>query len=340
MKLASLKDGGRDGTLVVVNRELSRAVACPNIATTLQQALDNWASTAPKLAKLYAQLCAEEVDSFTLDSFTFISFTFNPAAVASPLPRAYQFLDGSSYVNHVELVRKSRGVEMPQSFWTDPLMYQGLSDTFLAPHEPMPFVNGDDWGADFEGEIAIITDDVPMGVSAEEAGRHICLILLCNDISLRLLAAPELQKGFGFVQCKPASSFSPVAVSPDELGEHWRDGRLQLPLRCSLNGELFGAPHAGTDMVFNFPQLIAHAAKTRCLSAGTIIGSGTVSNRDRSAGSSCIVERRMLETIESGKASTPFLRAGDRVHMEVLDEQGQSIFGAIDQEAAAYRSGS
>jgi fumarylacetoacetate (FAA) hydrolase len=328
MKLASLKEGGRDGTLIVVNRELTRAVACPQVAATLQQALDNWTDTAPRLEKVYAQLCAGEIDSIA----------FDPAAVASPLPRAYQFLDGSAYVNHVELVRKSRGVEMPQSFWTDPLMYQGLSDTFLAPQDPMPYVNAEDWGADFEGEIAVITDDVPMGIGVEEAGKHICLVLLCNDISLRLMAAQELQKGFGFVQCKPASAFSPVAVTPDELGEHWRDGRLQLPLRSTLNGSLFGSPHAGTDMVFNFPQLIAHAAKTRRLAAGTIIGSGTVSNRDRSAGSSCIVERRTLEIIDGGKAVTPFLREGDRVRMEVLDEHGLSIFGAIEQEAVAYRS--
>ncbi len=331
MKLASLKQGGRDGSLIVVSQDLTRAIACPQIALTLQQALDDWSSTAPQLQAIYHSLCEAEAPQE--------SFPFDPHQAASPLPRAYQFLDGSAYVNHVELVRRSRGVEMPQSFWTDPLMYQGLSDSFLAPHDPMPFINDDtDWGADFEGEIAVITDDVPMGVKLEDAEQHIALVLLCNDISLRLLAAQELQKGFGFVQCKPASSFSPVAVSVAELGQHWRDGRLQLPLRCTLNEELFGEPHAGTDMVFNFPQLIVHAAKTRRLLAGTIIGSGTVSNRDRQVGSSCIVERRTLETLESGKASTPFLRTGDRVHMEVLDDSGHSIFGAIEQEAVPFQS--
>jgi fumarylacetoacetate (FAA) hydrolase len=333
MKLASLRQGGRDGSLIVVNQDLTRAVACPQIAATLQQALDNWSRVAPPLQSLYQRLCAD--DALTE------SFPFDPQQTSSPLPRAYQFLDGSAYVNHVELVRRSRGVEMPQSFWTDPLMYQGLSDSFLAPHEVMPFINPDeDWGADFEGEIAIITDDVPMGVSLSDAEQHICLVLLCNDISLRLLAAQELQKGFGFVQCKPASSFSPVAVTLEELGRHWREGRLQLPLRCSLNGELFGEPHAGTDMVFNFPQLIVHAAKTRRLAAGTIIGSGTVSNRDRGVGSSCIVERRTLETLEQGRPGTPFLRAGDRVRLEVLDDSGHSIFGAIEQEAVLYRRAS
>ncbi len=331
MKLASLKQGGRDGSLIVVSQDLTRAIACPQIAATLQQALDNWSNAAPRLHALYRKLCADDALKE--------SFPFDPQQLASPLPRAYQFLDGSAYVNHVELVRRSRGVEMPQSFWTDPLMYQGLSDSFLAPQESMPFINADDdWGADFEGEIAVITDDVPMGVKLEDAEQHICLVLLCNDISLRLLAAQELQKGFGFVQCKPASSFSPVAVCLAELGQHWRDGRLQLPLRCSLNGELFGEPHAGTDMVFNFPQLIVHATKTRRLLAGTIIGSGTVSNRERGVGSSCIVERRTIETLENGKASTPFLRSGDRVHMEVLDSSGHSIFGAIEQEAVSCQA--
>ena len=329
MKLASLKQG-RDGSLIVVSQDLTRAVACPQIAETLQQALDSWPGAAPQLHALYQSLCTDEAIKG--------SFPFDPQQVLSPLPRAYQFLDGSAYVNHVELVRRSRGVEMPQSFWTDPLMYQGLSDSFLAPQEAMPFINSDDdWGADFEGEIAIITDDVPMGVALADAEQHICLVLLCNDISLRLLAAQELQKGFGFVQCKPASSFSPVAVSLAELGQHWREGRLQLPLRCHLNDELFGEPHAGTDMVFNFPQLIVHAAKTRNLTAGTIIGSGTVSNRERGVGSSCIVERRTLEILENGKASTPFLRSGDRVHMEMLDDSGHSIFGAIEQEAVPYQ---
>lgn len=329
MKLATLKTGGRDGTLIVVSADLTRAVKCMDIAPTLQKAVEDWHFTRTKLEVLYRQLSegAKVGDVFP----------FNPREVSSPLPRAYQFVDGSAYVTHVELVRKSRGVEMPESFWTDPLMYQGCSDSFHGPCEDLPYASADDWGTDFEGEVAVIVNDVPMGVSSEQAEKHIKLVMLCNDVSLRKLAMPELQKGFGFLQCKPPSSFSPVAVSVDTLGKYWREGRLHLPLRSSLNGQRFGEPNAGVDMVFNFPQLVSHAARTRPLAAGTIIGSGTVSNADRKVGSSCIVERRMIETLEEGGAKTPFLKPGDTVRIEMLDDYHNSIFGAIEQAVVPYR---
>ncbi|MES2294916.1 MAG: fumarylacetoacetate hydrolase family protein [Pseudomonadota bacterium] len=320
MKLASLK-GGRDGRLAVVSRDLARAVMVRDIAPTLQAALDDWDKIAPKLEAIYGALSGGRIED---------SFAFDPKNCASPLPRAYQWADGSAYVTHVELVRKARGAEMPQSFWTDPLLYQGGSDSFLGPTDPI--VAADEaWGIDMEGEVAVITDDVPYGCSAEDASRHIKLVMLVNDVSLRNLIPAEMAKGFGFFQSKPATAFSPVAVTPDVLGPTWRDGRLHRPLEVARNGAAFGAPDAGTDMVFNFPQLIAHAAKTRALVAGTIIGSGTVSNRDRSVGSACIAERRMLEQIETGTPTTPFLKFGDRVRIEMRDESGQSIFGAIDQ---------
>jgi fumarylacetoacetate (FAA) hydrolase len=320
MKLASLK-GGRDGKLALVSRDLTRAVLVPDIAPTLQAALDDWDRTAPRLKALYQVLNAGEAKD---------SFGFNPQDCASPLPRAYQWADGSAYVTHVELVRRARGAEMPQSFWTDPLMYQGGSDGFIGPTDPI-LAADEAWGIDMEGEVAVITDDVPYGCTAEQAERHIKLAMLVNDVSLRNLIPAELAKGFGFFQSKPASAFSPVAVTLDELGSDWRDGRLHRPLEVAVNGEALGAPDAGTDMVFNFPQLIAHVAKTRAMAAGTIIGSGTVSNRDRTAGSACIAERRMLEQIENGVASTPFLKFGDRVRIEMKDANGHSIFGAIDQ---------
>ncbi len=263
------------------------------------------------------------------------AFALDIKQLASPLPRAYQWLDGSAYVNHVELVRKSRGVDMPESFWTDPLMYQGESDWLLGPRDDIP-VADEKFGIDFEGEVAIVTDDVPMGVTQEDAAKHIKLIMLVNDISLRYLAMPELAKGFGFVQAKPASAFSPVAVTPDELGDAWKDGKVHLPLITYYNGKKFGSPNAGVDMVFNFPALVAHAARTRFLSAGTIIGSGTVSNKDKSVGSSCIVEKRMLEKLETGESTTPFMTFGDTVKIEMLDAKGQSIFGAIEQKVVKY----
>lgn len=321
MKLATLNNGKRDGALVVVSRDLSRAVRVPHLAATLQAALDEWAELAPKLTAVYQQLndgaCAD-------------AFPFDETACLSPLPRAYQWADGSAYVNHVELVRKARGAEMPESFWHDPLMYQGGSDSFLPPRGSIP-MGSEEWGIDFESEIAVITDDVPMGTSQQAAAGHIKLLMLVNDVSLRNLIPGELAKGFGFFQSKPSSSFSPLAITPDELGGDWRDGKVHLPLETHLNGALFGAPDAGVDMTFNFYELIAHAAKTRPLGAGCIIGSGTVSNYDRSRGSSCLAELRMLEIIESGQATTPFLRFGDTVSIAMQDRNGMSLFGTILQ---------
>jgi len=326
MKLGSLKAGGRDGTLVVVSRDLSKAAKVPNIAPKLQTALDDWHELEPELRSV-SRLMAEGklADAFDLDV----------GDLAAPLPRAYQWADGSAYVNHVELVRKARGAELPESYWTDPLMYQGGSDGFLGPADDIPAAS-EDWGIDFEAEVAVITDDVPMGTDPEAAAGHIRMLILVNDVSLRGLIPGELAKGFGFFQGKPASAFSPVAVTPDELGPAWDGRKLALPLVSQLNGQEFGRPDAGVDMTFDFPTLIAHAARTRALGAGTIVGSGTVSNRDRSVGSSCIAEVRMIETIEEGAPKTPFLRFGDRVRIEMLDADGRSIFGAIDQRVVKY----
>lgn len=328
MKLATLKNNTRDGQLVVVSRDLTRTVAVPKIAQTLQAALDQWKTIEAELQQVYAELNANQLNN---------SFAFDPKKAMSPLPRAYQWADGSAYVNHVELVRKSRGVEMPASFWTDPLMYQGGSDTFLGPCDDIPIGNLD-WGVDFEGEIAVITNDVAMGINAQQAQQNICLLMLVNDVSLRNLAMPELTKGFGFFQSKPSSAFSPVAVTPDELRSAWDQKKLHLPITIHLNNKLFGSPNAGMDMVFDFPTLIAHAAKTRNLSAGTIIGSGTISNKDRSAGSACIVEKRTLETLNEGTAKTPYMQLDDRVRIEMFNAEKQSIFGAIDQKIVAYKN--
>jgi fumarylacetoacetate (FAA) hydrolase len=251
------------------------------------------------------------------------------------LPRAYQWADGSAYVTHVELVRKARGAEMPPSFWTDPLMYQGGSDSFIGPCDPI-LAADEAWGIDFEGEVAIITDDVPMGSTPDAAAKHIKLLMLVNDVSLRNLIPAELAKNFGFFQSKPASAFSPVAVTPDELDGAWRDGKAHLPLTVTYNGKPFGHPNAGVDMTFSFPQLIAHAAKTRALVAGSIVGSGTVSNKSGNVGSACLAEKRTLETIESGKPVTPFMKFGDTIRIEMLDRDGKSIFGAIDQQVKKY----
>ncbi len=321
MKLASLKEGGRDGTLMVVSRDLTRATHAVS-ATTLQQALEDWASYGPKLEAEFARVEAGAAPE---------AFAFDPEACAAPLPRAYQWADGSAYVNHVELVRRARGAEMPESFWSDPLMYQGGSDPMLGPRDPI-LAADEAWGIDFEAEVAVITDDVPAGTTPETAGGHIRLFMLVNDVSLRNLIPGELAKGFGFFHGKPPTAFSPVAVTPEELGVAWDGRKLHLPLLSHLNGELFGRPDAGVDMTFDFPQLIAHAAKTRPLGAGTIVGSGTVSNKDRSVGSSCLAEVRTLETIDQGKPSTPFMSFGDRIRIEMLDADGQSIFGAIEQE--------
>ena len=330
MKLASLKHG-RDGKLVVVSDDLTRMAEAGEIAATLQTALDNWAELAPLLESLQQRLNRGEIEGEVFDQ----------AQCHSPLPRAYHWADGSAYVNHVELVRKARGAEMPESFWTDPLMYQGGSDTFLAPREPVRMPQSEGFGIDFEAEIAVITDDVPMGVSPEDALKHIKLVMLVNDVSLRGLIPNELAKGFGFYQSKPSSAFSPVCVTPEQLSGHWQAGKLHLPLVSELNGEKFGEPNAGVDMTFHFGQLIAHAAKTRPLGAGAIIGSGTVSNKldggpgkpvkEGGVGYSCIAEIRMIETIESGKPSTSFMQFGDRIAIEMLDENGESIFGRIEQ---------
>jgi fumarylacetoacetate (FAA) hydrolase len=296
-------------------------VLVPGIAPTMQAALDDWTTVAPRLAERAAAL---DLSATSADVMP-----FDPAQCAAPLPRAYQWVDGSAYVNHVELVRKARGAEMPASFWTDPLVYQGGSDDLLGARDEVPFAD-EAWGIDLEAEIAVITDDVPFGTGAEAAGAHIKLVTLVNDWSLRNLIPGELAKGFGFYQSKPATSFAPVAVTPDELGPAWRDCKVHLPLVSRINGADFGRPDAGTDMTFNFAQLIAHVTKTRRLGAGAILGSGTVSNYDRSRGASCLAEKRTLEQIESGSPRTPFLKFGDRVSIEMLGADGRNIFGTLD----------
>jgi fumarylacetoacetate (FAA) hydrolase len=331
MKLASLKHG-RDGRLVIVSEDLTRFTDATRIAPTLQAALDDWDHAEPHLRELAHSL---EVGAAPVERF-------HERDCASPLPRSFQWADGSAYVNHVELVRKARGAEMPASFWTDPLMYQGGSDSFLGPREDIVFPEDEAWGVDFEAEVAVITGDVPMGVSAEDALGFVRLVMLVNDVSLRGLIPDELAKGFGFFQSKPSSAFSPCAVTPDALGDAWRGGKLNLPLMVTLNGKPFGRADAGVDMTFHFGRLIAHAAKTRPLAAGSIIGSGTVSNKgadggpgrpvgEGGAGYSCIAEQRMIETIATGKASTPFMKFGDRVEIEMRDARHHSVFGRIDQ---------
>lgn len=328
MKLASLKAGGRDGSLIIVSRDLAHFVAAPDIATTLQLALDDWQQTAPRLNARYAELndgvCSgiQELDV---------------GALAAPLPRAYEFVDGSAYLPHVERVRKARGAEVPESFYVDPLMYQATSAGFLGPRDGVPVVS-EEYGIDFESEIIVITDDVPMAVTADKAGSHIQLIGLINDVSLRNLIPAELAKGFGFLQSKPRSALSPVLVTPDELGEQWHGSKLSLALHSTLNGEFFGHPEAGVDMQFNFAELIAHAARTRPLTAGTIVGSGTIANEDTGKGASCLAEIRMLEIIADGKPSTPFMKFGDTIRVEMFDLQGDTIFGAIEQKIEQYES--
>ncbi|BDX07093.1 fumarylacetoacetate hydrolase family protein [Planctobacterium marinum] len=331
MKLASLKHG-RDGQLVVVNSALTKMTSAAEIAPTMQAALDDWANVEPQLQSLYLQLENGEI----------AGEAFDQAKCHSPLPRAYQWADGSAYVNHVELVRKARNAVMPDSFWTDPLMYQGGSDSFLAPTDNIVMPQADGFGIDFEAEVAVITDDVPMGVSAEDALKHIKLIMIVNDVSLRGLIPGELAKGFGFFQSKPSSAFAPVCVTPDQLGDAWQDGKVHLPLVSHYNGDMFGKPEAGIDMTFHFGQLVAHAAKTRPLCAGTVIGSGTVSNKldggpgkpvsEGGVGYSCIAEIRMIETIQDGKPTTAFMQFGDTIQIEMFDKTGQSIFGQIKQK--------
>ena len=321
MKLASLNTGSRDGKLVVVSRDLSRMAVATDIAASLREAIEHWSETEPQLQALAAQVEAREVTTEPC----------NHAALASPLPRAFQWADGSAYLSHMRLVRKARGAEMPPNSETDPLLYQGGGDGFLAPHAPIP-CHDVDWGLDFEGEIAVITDDVPQGCSEAEAKAHIKLIMLCNDVSLRHVMRPELVKGFGFYQSKPASSFSPICVTPDTLGEAWDGGCVHLPLVTTYNGQDFGRVHAGRDLSFAFPALIAHAAMTRDLAAGTIIGSGTVSNENyQEVGSSCLAEVRMIETIRDGAPTTRFMQPEDTIRFEMFDDAGNSIFGAIDQ---------
>jgi fumarylacetoacetate (FAA) hydrolase len=325
MKLGSLKEGGRDGTLVVVSRDLSRAVKASGIAPTLQAALDDWSNLAPRLNALADELNAgRAADAFALDM----------TALAAPLPRAYEFVDGSAYLPHVERVRRARGAEVPESFYVDPLMYQATSAGFLGPRDPV-LVPSEDYGIDLEAEVVVITDDVPMAVTAAQAAGHIQLIGLVNDVSLRNLIPGELAKGFGFLQSKPRSALSPVFVTPDELGEAWQGEKLNLPMRTWLNGQWFGEAECGVDMQFNFAQLVAHAAKTRPLVAGTLVGSGTIANQDTSKGASCLAEQRTVETLRDGKPSTPFLKFGDTLRIEVTDSQGASIFGAIEQVVAA-----
>lgn len=327
MKFASLKNNTRDGQLVLVSRDLKKAVAIPQVAGTLQALLDNWSELAPKAEEIYQSLNDGKAEG---------AFDFDESKCESPLPRAYQWADGSAYVNHVELVRKARGAEMPETFWTDPLMYQGGSDAFLGPHDDIE-MESEDYGIDMESEVAVITDDVPMAATKDEARDAIRLFMLVNDVSLRNLIPGELAKGFGFFQSKPSSAFSPVAVTPDELGDAWDGDKVKLPLVTHLNDELFGRPDCGVDMTFDFPTIVAHAAKTRPLGAGAIIGSGTISNYDRSAGSSCLAEKRMLETIADGKPSTSFMSFGDKVRIEMFDKENNNIFGTIEQTVKQYK---
>jgi len=336
MKLATLKNGTRDGRLVVVSRDLTRCTDASFAARTLQEALDHWDRAGPRLQDL----------ALAIETNAVPSERFHERQCESPLPRAYQWADGSAYVNHVELVRKARQAEMPRSFWTDPLMYQGGSDSFLGPRDPIQIAD-EAHGVDFEGEIAVITGDVPMGVSPAEAIAHVRLVMLVNDVSLRNLIPEEIGKGFGFFQSKPSSAFSPVAITPDELGGHWLGGKVLLPLVVMLNGALFGRPNAGVDMTFSFGDLVAHAARTRPLTAGTVIGSGTVSNKDVNDGPglpinegghgyACIAEQRTVETLRHGKPMTPFMAIGDTVRIEMMDGRRHSIFGAIEQKVARY----
>jgi fumarylacetoacetate (FAA) hydrolase len=329
MKLGSLKEGGRDGTLIVVSRDLTRAVRVPGIAPTLQRALEDWSNTAPRLNGVYEAL--ELSPAGTIDGEPVFATDF--AAFASPLPRAYEFVDGSAYLPHVARVRKARGAEVPESFYTDPLMYQGVSAGFYGPRDPV-LVADEAYGIDLEAEVVVVTDDVPQGATPDQAAGHIQLVGLINDVSLRNLIPGELAKGFGFLQSKPRSALSPVLVTPDELGDAWRDSKVHLPLVTHINGQWFGAPEAGVDMQFDFGQLVAHAARTRPLSAGTLVGSGTVANEDTSLGASCFAELRTVETLRDGKPSTPFMKFGDTVRIEMNDRAGSTIFGAIEQRIA------
>lgn len=321
MKLATRKNGTRDGELLVVSRDNQRAVVVGAAAPTLQSLMDDWAAKAPAVKAIADALEAgARADAFDVDT----------ATLESPLPRAYGWIDGSAYINHIVLVRKARGAEPPATLKTDPLVYQGGSDTFLGPRDDIPLADPA-WGCDFEAEIAVVLDDTPQGVKPEEVSQYIRLVMICNDVSLRNLIPAELKKSFGFFTSKPSSAFSPFAVTPDELGEAWRGGRMYRPLVTHLNGEWYGDPDAGPEMHFSFHEIIAHLCKTRSLSAGTIVGSGTVSNEDRSRGSSCLAEKRMIEKIDTGAFITPFMQHGDAVTIEMFDDAGHSIFGQIAQ---------
>ena len=322
MKLGSLKEGGRDGTLIVVSRDLTKAVRATAIASTLQRALEDWSNVAPRLNALSEDLNAGKVEG---------AFDLDMADLAAPMPRAYEFVDGSAYLPHVERVRRARGAEVPESFYVDPLMYQAVSAGFYGPRDAVK-VTSEDYGIDLEAEVVIVTDDVPMAVTPADAAAHIQLIGLVNDVSLRGLIPPELAKGFGFLQSKPRSALSPVLVTPDELGGYWKGNKVHRAMLTHINGKWFGAPEAGVDMQFDFAQLVAHAAKTRPLTAGTIVGSGTVANEDTSLGASCFAEQRTVETLRDGKPSTPFMKFGDTVRIEMLDDAGKTIFGAIEQK--------
>jgi fumarylacetoacetate (FAA) hydrolase len=329
MKLATIKDGSRDGQLAVVSRDLKTAVLASGIAATMQNALDDWGFIAPQLETLSIDLNQDRAKN---------AFAFNPAACMAPLPRAYQWADASAYVNHVELVRKARKAEMPETFWTDPLMYQGSGDDFIGPTDDI-VLGSEAWGIDFEAEVAVVLDDVPMATKSADALEHVRLITILNDVSLRNLIPAELLKGFGFFHGKATTAFAPVAVTPDELGDAWKDAKIHLPLRVSWNGKWFGHPNAGVDMVFDFSQLIQHAAKTRNLRAGTVLGSGTISNKDATQGFCCIAEVRALESIaaDGGKPTTEFMKFGDSVRIEMLDAAGHTIFGAIEQKVAKLK---
>ncbi len=327
MKLASLKEGGRDGTLIVVSRDLARAVKADAIAPTLQAALDDWSNAAPRLNALSEELNAGNAAGV---------FTLEMTALASPLPRAYEFVDGSAYLPHVERVRRARGAEVPKSFYTDPLMYQATSAGFLGPRDPV-VVPSEEYGIDLEAEVIVVTDDVPMAVTPAQASEHIQLIGLINDVSLRGLIPGELAKGFGFVQSKPRSALSPVLVTPDELGDAWHSDKLHLPMRTWLNDKWFGEPECVVDMQFSFAELIAHVARTRPLTAGTIVGSGTIANEDTGKGASCLAEQRTVETLRDGKPVTPFMKFGDRLKIDITDADGASIFGSIEQQVQSHK---
>lgn len=326
MKLATIKNNTRDGQLVVVNKDLTKAVRVSEIARTMQDALDNWEEVSPRLEEVYTKLQSKELPN---------TFDFDSSEAMAAIPRAYHWADGSAYVTHVELVRKARNAELPKTFWTDPLMYMGASDAFIGANEDINIEN-EEWGIDFESEVAVITDDVPAGVNAQNARKHIKLIAIINDVSLRNLIPNELSKQFGFYQSKPWTSFSPVVVTPDELGDSWSNAKVNLPLISTLNSKIIGSPNAGVDMTFDFGQLIAHAAKSRSLMAGSVIGSGTVANQGSPNGSSCLAEVRCLEIIKEGKPSTPFMSFGDRIEIEMKDQQDKTIFGKINQVVKKY----